>query len=377
LSKPLYFEVYDRKSGDQGVARRDPRSGRTRRLHMEAGWFQVEKAADADVFAAGIATNRAEFDYYLMSPRWSRARHLTDANPRQREIEWGPPSIHLVYTTAHGDRLTGALFPPIGYRKGHKVPLILPILYEADSVLHSFSSPYETHQDRWLRKGYAIMLLEVRPRFNEAGRAVVEAVSAALEAADATGIIDRSRVGVIGHSHGGYDVYYLVSHSDLVQAAVAESGYTDLISGYGGARLGPIASTPESVGIEHDQEYLAGPWWENWSAYLENSPLFSAQRIRTPLLMVHGDRDPAVPFSQAVELFNTLRRMGNRSTVLLHYVGEDHSLMKDETMHDLHRRIEEFFDHILKREPAPRWWADEQSIDLGEVPVPDRPSLAN
>src|SRR5207244_11181446 len=102
--------------------------------------------------------------------------------------------------------------------------------------------------------------------------------------------------------------------------------------------------------------------------------LYQTRNIRTPLLLVHGDRDPS--FNQSLQLFNTLKRLGDRPVVLLEYVGEDHDLEWGDgsAERDFEARTIEFFDHFLKDKAAPKWWSDGVGYYEGQAPAPDRAS---
>jgi hypothetical protein len=90
---------------------------------------------------------------------------------------------------------------------------------------------------------------------------------------------------------------------------------------------------------------------------VRNSPVFFARNVNTPLILLHNDLDGAVDFTQGVEYYNTLRRMG-KNVVLLEYVGENHGLRKPANQQDYTVRMKEFFDHFLKGTPAPAWYTD-------------------
>lgn len=130
--------------------------------------------------------------------------------------------------------------------------------------------------------------------------------------------------------------------------------------------------------ISEDQRRLvgtqapaAGPWWSNWDAFLKNSPLYFVSQIKTPLLIVHGAQDTAVPFAQSVEMFNNLRRLGKPEVVLLEYAGKGHtSLQNGPVNEDIDRRMMEFFDHFLKGSPAPGWWTDGLLYTAGQASAP-------
>jgi hypothetical protein len=106
--------------------------------------------------------------------------------------------------------------------------------------------------------------------------------------------------------------------------------------------------------FESSQGRFKGGYWDNLDAYLRNSPVIHARNVKTPLLMLHNDKDGAVDFNQGIEYFNTLRRL-NKPVVMLQYRGENHGLAKPANQKDYSIRMREFFDHHLKGKPAPRW----------------------
>jgi dipeptidyl aminopeptidase/acylaminoacyl peptidase len=144
------------------------------------------------------------------------------------------------------------------------------------------------------------------------------------------------------------------------------AGSVDLWSHYNGVYGSGEPYT--AIGEAH-QYYMKGPWYDNWNAIIQNSALYHVKKIRTPLLIVHGNQDDAVPFNQAVEMFNAMRRLGDRPVVLLEYAGEDHiSVEQGATKRDVDGRILQFFGHFLKGEPAPAWWTEGVSRTQGTVP---------
>jgi hypothetical protein len=106
--------------------------------------------------------------------------------------------------------------------------------------------------------------------------------------------------------------------------------------------------------FESSQGRFKGGYWDNWDAYYRNSPVFFAKNVKTPLMILHNDRDGAVDFTQGVEYFNTLRRMG-KPVIMLEYTGENHGLARRPNQRDYTVRMMEYFDHYLKGAPAPDW----------------------
>jgi dipeptidyl aminopeptidase/acylaminoacyl peptidase len=177
----------------------------------------------------------------------------------------------------------------------------------------------------------------------------------ALKAAIATGIVDAGRVGLQGHSWGGYQTSFLVTQTSAFRAAVAGAPLTNMVSMY--SLIYKNTGGGNMAIFESSQGRFKGGYWDNWEAYVRNSPVAHATRVTTPLLLLHNDKDGAVDFTQGIEYYNTLRRL-KKPVVLLQYVGENHGLRKPANQQDYTVRMKEFFDHHLKGAPAPQWWTD-------------------
>ncbi|MCC6397160.1 MAG: prolyl oligopeptidase family serine peptidase, partial [Bacteroidetes bacterium] len=138
----------------------------------------------------------------------------------------------------------------------------------------------------------------------------------------------------------------------MFRAAMAGAPVSNMTSAYGGIRWQTGMS--RMFQYERDQSRIGGTLWEKRDLYLANSPLFAADRITTPLLIMHNDADGAVPWYQGIELFTALRRLGKPSWMLT-YNGEAHNLVQRKNKKDLSIRMMQFFDHYLKDAPAPVW----------------------
>jgi dipeptidyl aminopeptidase/acylaminoacyl peptidase len=188
---------------------------------------------------------------------------------------------------------------------------------------------------------------------NEPGMSAVWAVVPAVKAAIATGIVDPNRVGLTGHSWGGYQTAHLVTQTNIFKAAVAGAPLTNMISMYGSIYGG--AGIADGAIFEASQgRFDGGPWGSRLAAYERNSPVLHADKVTTPLIIMHNDKDGAVNWNQAIEYFHALRR-NNKNVIMLQYPGEDHNLRDPKNQKDYSRRMREFFDHYLKGAPAPRW----------------------
>jgi len=160
---------------------------------------------------------------------------------------------------------------------------------------------------------------------------------------------------VQGHSWGGYQAAYLITQTDLFAAAVAGAVVSNMTSAYGGVRWGSGMS--RMFQYERTQSRIGGTLWEETPKYLDNSPLFYAERVETPLLMMHNDEDGAVPWYQGIELFMALRRL-DKPVWMLNYNGQPHWVTTWATQQDYARRMQQFFDHHLKGAPPARWMVE-------------------
>jgi dipeptidyl aminopeptidase/acylaminoacyl peptidase len=364
LNEPLYLKAFDLQSGHVGLLRRSPGSPKLISLHWEYADLDLYKSRRAPVFVISRATGSETLDFYAAEADGALGKRLSDVNPAQREFELPPQPRYLTYRTRTGKTRHAILYPPAGSPSGAPYPTSVEIYRGISPSVHTYWAPF-TDMGNLKHHGYAVLKPDIIQRLNDAGAAALEDVEAAVEAAVATGIVDRNRLALSGHSYGAYQTHYIVTRTDLFKAAIGYAGMADLYSYCHGIYSGTI---PMTALCESDQPYLAGPVWDHADAYRENSPIFHARGVRTPLLLAHGDADEAVPFQQSIEFFNALRRAGNSQVVLLHYRGEPHSFTRP-TMADFNERVRQFYDHFLKGKPAPEWWANGRSLYDGQVPA--------
>jgi dipeptidyl aminopeptidase/acylaminoacyl peptidase len=282
------------------------------------------------------------------------AKRLTDTNPQMKAAAWSSGAQLVNYTTAKGDKLQGALYLPANYEKGRSYPTIVYIYERLSQNLNHFKAPRANgfNEAFYTSNGYAVFEPDIRYRVNDPGMSAVWSVVPALKAAISTGIVDASRVGIQGHSWGGYQTSFLVTQTDVFAAAVAGAPLTNMISMY--SLIYKNSGGTNQAIFESSQGRFYGGYWDNLEAYMRNSPVFHARNVKTPLMILHNDRDGAVDFTQGVEYFNTLRRLG-KPVVMLEYVGENHNLRRPVNQQDYTVRMKEFFDHHLMAKPAPDW----------------------
>ena len=355
MSKPQFFRVYGEWTKKGGVARLDPgRPGLTNVLWGDAAYSRLMKAEKADVVLYTKETAHEPPDYYATDLKFGEPKRLTDMRPQVAGFNW-TPGVQLVnYACDKGDKLQAALYLPANYEKGKSYPTLVYFYERMSQTAHQFGTPSANgfNKSVYTSNGYAVLIPDIAYKVNDPGMSAVWCMVPAVKAAIATGIVDAKKVGITGHSWGGYQTSFLVTQTDIFAAAVAGAPLTNMISMY--SLVYKNSGGGNMAIFESSQGRFKGGYWDNWDAYYRNSPVFFAKNVKTPLMILHNDRDGAVDFTQGVEYYNTLRRMG-KPVIMLQYVGENHGLARRPNQRDYTVRMKEYFDHYLKGAPAPDW----------------------
>jgi dipeptidyl aminopeptidase/acylaminoacyl peptidase len=357
-SQPMYFSMYGERTKYYGYGRL--RRGRFEPLIWEdANVGRLGKAEEADVFVYVVQDFDDSPDYFVAGPDLRNGRQVTETNPFQADYLWGRSEL-IEYRNTWGEELQGALFYPAGYEPGKQYPMIVYIYDIRSPFVHWYTVPsnrsaYNTTV--WTSQGYFVLQPDIVYRDRNPGLSAVQAVVPAVEKVLETGMVDAARVGLTGHSWGGYQTAFIVTQTDIFAAAVAGAPLTDLVSMYLSVHWNTGETNARGLEIaqgRHEPWVMGVPFWEDVDAYIANSPVFHVENQNTPFLVAHGDEDGAVDFNQGVEYYNAARRAG-KNFVLLVYEGENHWNREKANQIDYHIRIVEWFGHYLKGDPAPAW----------------------
>ncbi|MYI46402.1 MAG: S9 family peptidase, partial [Gemmatimonadetes bacterium] len=356
--EPLYYSTYGEWTKKAGFSRARPGDTPEPLLWEDAtfGFFgSLQKAEDADVYVYRQERFDDSPDYFVTrNDDLSDARQVTNTNPFQADYAWGRTEL-IDYENEWGRKLQGALVYPADYEEGTKYPMIVYHYELLSQGLHRYIAPSETNYynvQAWSQDGYFVLQPDIVYRDRRPGQSNVETLRPAVAAAVATGMIDPEKVGLIGHSWGGYQTTFFVTQDDLFASAVAGAPLTNLMSMY--LSFYWNSGGTDARIFEISQGRMQVPWWEDWDAYHANSPVHHIQNLNTPLLMMFGSEDGAVEFNQGVEFYNAARRAG-KDMVMLVYEGENHGLAREPNQKDYRNRIMQWFAHYLKGEPAPDW----------------------
>ncbi len=357
-AKPMYIPMYGEWTKKAGLGRIEKgKPGLAVLLWDDAGFAGPLKAENADVYVFTKDTYKDAPALYATDASFKTARLLTDSNPQQRDFLWSSGSILLDYKmdpkSGMDKKLQAALFLPANYEKGKRYPTIVYYYEKMSQQLNRYAAPSANgfNKSVYTSNGYAVLMPDITYKLNDPGMSAAWCVLPALEAAAASGVVDRSKVGLQGHSWGGYQTAVLITQADFA-AAVAGAPLTDMISMYSSIYFN--SGGGNMAIFESSQGRFLGGYWDNLEAYQRNSPVYYASNVKTPLLILHNDKDGAVVWNQGIEYYNTLRRM-KKPVIMFQYVGENHGLAKPANQKDYTVRMKEFFDHYLMGKPAPAW----------------------
>ncbi len=271
--------------------------------------------------------------------------HIPDPTPAVRAIK----KRLVKYKRKDGTDLSFTLYTPPGYKEGTRVPAILdayPLDFAQAETAGQVSGSDQVftrlrNYQLLLLSGYAIIDSASFPIVGDPTKAydtyleqLTDDAQAAVDKAVELGVVDRNRIGVTGHSHGALMTVNLVTHTDLFRAGVATSGSYN--------------KTLTPFGFQNERRSV----WKAQEVYLKVSPFFFADKVKTPLLIVHGtdDANPGTTPLQAVKLFEAIRGNGGvaRLVMLPH---EPHWYAAMESNEQLAFEEIRWFDKYVKNAP--------------------------
>ncbi|MGH7469152.1 MAG: S9 family peptidase [Longimicrobiales bacterium] len=357
LSRPTYLSLVGDWTKQSGLARLTAR-GAERLLWENQNIGRLSKAEQADMFAYVAQSYQDSPDLFVAGPTLRDLQQVSETNPFQKDYAWSRAEL-IEFTNGRGENTQAILNYPANYQPGRRYPMVVYIYERLTNQLHNYVVPSERSQyniSNFTQNGFFVLRPDITYVPREPGKGTIDGVVPAVKKVVEMGLVDGARVGVMGHSWGGYGTAFLATHTKGVfAAAIAGAALTNLVSFYGYSSEN--SGLPEHAHFEVGQERMEVSLWEDPQAYIRNSPIFTVHEMTTPLLIEHGDRDGNVDFGQGVELFNAARRTG-KNVVMIVYNGENHGLARKHNQIDYARKQIEWFDHYLKGVPAAKWISD-------------------
>jgi len=321
-------------------------------------YYALNKAEKSKDVTVRRSTYQENPEIYATNLQFDNLKPLSSTNPQQANIKWG--SVELVdYNTNDGTPMQGLLYKPENFDAGKKYPMMVYFYERNSDGLHNYRAPAPSASTinipYFVSNDYLVFVPDIKYDLGLPGPSAYNSIMPGVHAVVAKGFVDSDNMAIQGQSWGGYQVAYLITQTNMFKAAGAGAPVVNMTSAYGGIRWGTGMS--RMFQYEQTQSRIGGTLWDKPSHYIENSPLFYADRVQTPVLIMHNDADGAVPWYQGIEMFMSLKRL-NSPAWLLVYNDEDHNLVQRKNRKDLSVRLSQFFDHYLKGAPAPLWMTD-------------------
>jgi len=356
-ARSMYVVTGDNENKRVGVYRIDLVSGEPSKILEEDktyGWasrFTTSVSRDGrNVVWLAQDALRPE-DLWIAEVEFKNAKRLTKINPEFDKCALGETRL-ISWRSGDGELLHGGLMLPAGYEKGKRYPLVVYIyggakLSEAINQFGGAGGRGPGNLQLLGTRGYAVLFPDSITNVGTPMRDIAKSVLPGIDKVIELGVADPDRVGVIGHSYGGYSTLALITQSTRFKAAVSADGTGDLVASYG-----QMYNSGWSIDIgaeETGQGKMGGSPWQVRERYIENSPFFYLDRVQTPVLLIHGAADSRVPAWLGDQIFVGLRRLGKEVTYVK-YKGEEHSpyYWSSANQLDYCNRIIAWFDKYLK-----------------------------
>jgi len=340
-----YTALYSMKAGKTGVRPI---------LEGPKKYSLVAKAREADVLLYTRQSYTEFPDLWVTDLKFKKPRKLSDLQSQTNNIAWGEAEL-VEWSSLDGTPMQGILIKPGNYEPGKKYPVLVYYYRFFSNRLYDFNRVELTHRPcfpYYASNGYAIFLPDIRFDIGNPGYSATKCLVPGVQKLIDTGIADPEAICLHGHSWSGYQTAFAITQTKIFTCAIAGAPVSNMTSAYSGIRWG--SGLARQFQYEKSQSRIGGNLWEARDLYIENSPVFFADRIETPLLIMFGDQDDAVPWYQGIELYLAMRRL-EKECHFLQYRNEPHHPKKYANKLDCTIKYKEYLDHYLKGEPAAEW----------------------
>lgn len=332
------------------------RSGVRKLLEEDKKFTFVKKAENADK----IIYKREAYDEYpnlwvASNRQFRNVEKLTNLHDDLKE-KWNWGSAELIdWLSLDGTFIQGVVIKPDNYDPAKRYSIMTYYYRFFTDRLHDFNEPKTNHRPvfaQYVSDDYVVFLPDIRFEVGRPGFAATKSLVPGIQKLIEMGIADEEKLGLHGHSWSGYQTAFMVTQTDIFDAAVSGAPVSNMTSAYSGIRW--ASGLARQFQYEKSQSRIGESLVDAPEKYIENSPVFFADKITTPMLIMHGDDDGAVPWEQSIELYLAMRRF-NKDVVFLQYHDEPHHPQKFPNKLDYALRMKEYFDYYLKGVGEPEW----------------------
>ncbi|WP_433811450.1 alpha/beta hydrolase family protein [Flavobacterium johnsoniae] len=354
--------VYLSAAGDDGKTgffKWNPKSGLTVIVYEDSFIDQLNYSSDKNLYFYRKQNFNIPPQIEIAQNK-QKNKTLFQSNPQHFNYYWGHSEM-LNYQNSSGQNLKGVLCYPANYDPKKKYPMIVNIYQTQNRKIHYYKNPSLNNGNGfnvsvYTQQGYFVLLPDIVSTNQNPALAALDCVTASINKVLEKEIVNRSKIGLMGHSFGGFETSFIITRSNLFAAASVGAGITDLKSFY--LTENQNSGRPNMWFLENGQWKMRDNLFENKDLYENNSPMTEVSKIKIPLLIWTGKEDEQVDPHQSMELYLALRRLGKKSTMLV-YPNEGHDLLNSANQQDLTNRILEWFNYYLKDD------LNAQSIEKG------------
>lgn len=361
LSKPLLLDCSD-AYGNTGYALCNKEKGVTSLIFINKHVKEIKRSSNGAFVFSTETFSQAPEVVFLEKDKAPKV--LFQSNKQQVNYNYGRAEL-ISFTSSAGTLLKGVLFYPADYEEGKQYPMIVQVYEKMAKYLHRYVNPSLLNGQgfvvtNYTLNGYFVLMPDIAYELGNPGISAANCITAAVNSVVSNYPIDSSKMGLIGHSFGGYETNFTITQTPLFAAAVSGAGVSDPIARYFeiGNNGGPKS---EMWRFESQQFRMGSSFFSNKTAYWHNTPIVHTDQNTTPLLLWSGKEDPVVSFRQSISYYMALRRLG-ATTVLLAYPNEKHNLSSAVAQTDLSRRIRQWFDYYLKDIKEVEWIKEGTSL---------------
>lgn len=309
------------------------------------------KAKSANVYLVRKMSTSEAPNIYVTND-FKTYRSLSNIQPH-KAFNWYTTELHH-WKLPDGTESSGILYKPENFDPTKKYPVIFAYYEKGSGGLNAFVNHSLSQAafpiPLFVSNGYLIFVPDIFYRSGNPGVSATNTVVSAANYLSRLPFVDKRHMGIQGHSFAGYATNHIVSHSKIFAAAAESAGVSNLVSNY---------STDQFPGgvyfyYETGQGRMGKRFGLAVEDYLKNSPILYADKVTTPLLIMHNKNDTPVEFSEGLHWYNMLVRGGKR-VWMLSYKNENHNLSDPINKYDYTNKLLQFFDHFLKGKAKPDW----------------------
>lgn len=327
LDKGFLLTTSNRETGQSGISYWNQKNGVNDLVWENRKIDEVKKAANKDIYQY---TDQS----FELSPRLmlfsNKSEAIVQSNPHQKNFYWG--RNEPIEYKVNGLKTKGFLCYPPDFKAGVKYPMVVHIYERQFAYMNEYVNPSLLTEDGFnvtnvLNKGYFVLYPDIVYDYGNLAESVTESVLSAVDEVIKRVNVDSSRIGLIGHSFGGYETDLIITQTNRFATAVAGSAWTDLVSSY--LYVSGSRRQPDFYRAEENQIRIGKSLFEDMQSYLKNSPVLLAPKLSTPLLGWVGENDRHIHSLQSMEFYLAMRRL-NKEHILLVYPNEGHEMAKKE-----------------------------------------------